>query len=99
MTVRRAAITRIYLPGGRVAHLTFDTGRMALCENHLGMGDPRFHESDEWHGTGTQDEIEKAARMPLHQKCAEILAALYGSPESTGTAIGPPQRPQLEAGS
>jgi hypothetical protein len=55
--------TRLYMRLGRVAHLrnTFAPG--VLCD-----ATPPSHE--EWLGTGSQAEYEKAAGLPLCRKCA-----------------------------
>lgn len=99
MNVRRATFTRIYLPHGKYAHLSKDGGfHEAMCEEFLGIEDPRWHPPEVWHGTGSQDEIEQAARMPVHPECLKIMETLYGSPEDTGPAIGSAERPQLESG-
>ncbi len=63
--------TRVYTRTGRVAHLlspvsTIRNGR-TLC--------PVVPEwFTEWHGTGSQREIETAASLPLCKRCAKSAA-------------------------
>jgi hypothetical protein len=61
--------TRVYAPRGRIAHLLRPGGQpaagrpLALCLLY-----PRLHTS--WLGTGSQEEYDKAASLPLCGKCA-----------------------------
>lgn len=62
--------TRLYLPRSRVAHLaTPDSGHYALCRRVA----PRWPE--EWLGTGSQAEYEKAAKMRTCTRCRDVLHA------------------------
>jgi hypothetical protein len=60
---------RAYLPRGKRAHLlrygdSANGSNAALC----GLS-PAF--GDTWRGTGTQDEYERAAELPVCVPCAE----------------------------
>jgi hypothetical protein len=64
---------RRYTWGGRVAHVlwvgrTMQPYAAALCGRQ-----PQLF--DAWRGSGSQDEEDKAAAMPLCRICAEVLAA------------------------
>lgn len=68
---------RRYLLHGVVAHvIDMDRVRgylsegLALC----GMG-PQWFEPHGWRGTGTQDEYERAASLPLCRRCIGRLQA------------------------
>jgi hypothetical protein len=62
-------VTRVYLRSGRVAHLLDESSSPnvgtdeALCGIWAGFG------SAVWLGTGTQDEHERAAELPLCSRC------------------------------
>jgi len=65
--------TRVYVPRGRVAHLIRPgdaAGLMlpgaSLCGHGGRCG---------WLGTGSQDEHEAAARLPLCSRCAYLAGA------------------------
>jgi hypothetical protein len=59
----------LYLPGGKVAHAFMaddDISWIAECgTSSLGY----------WHGTGSQDEYERAAELPRCQKCLPRVGA------------------------
>ncbi|MFF8831312.1 hypothetical protein [Streptomyces sp. NPDC015131] len=63
--------TAVYLPGGTVSHrLKWNhspngAGSEALCGRTAWPG--------YWYGTGSQDEEEKAASLPLCVACAAII--------------------------
>lgn len=64
--------TRAYLPHGEVAHLlTGDTSPNselpAACGVSPGVG-------GYWFGTGTQDEYDRAERLPTCQGCERLSA-------------------------
>jgi hypothetical protein len=62
-----AVFTRVYRAGGRVAHLRpedLQYPAAPVCQ------DPRYDRDGEWLGTGTQEEYERAASLPLCQRCA-----------------------------
>lgn len=51
--------------GGRVLHALRDTSkRQAIC----GLG---LHRSEDWMGTGSQAEYERAERLPLCKRCLQ----------------------------
>lgn len=58
----RPEYTRVYLPGGRQAHL-------AEAVSWTGCGGRAAGRRDCWLGTGSQDEYETAARLPLCTAC------------------------------
>lgn len=61
--------TRVYTPGGITAHLLDEL----LSPNKLNAvicgRMPMF--PDLWHGTGSQDEEERAADLPLCRSCKD----------------------------
>jgi hypothetical protein len=63
--------TRVYLSRGKVAHLKGNwIGRFyaAPCG-----ASPAWYEPHGWYGTGAQEEIEKAAELPLCKRCVALL--------------------------
>lgn len=56
---------RRYLPGGRVAH--------AVWPNHSTAACGRYADVDDWRGSGTQDEYERAASLPPCRRCLAEL--------------------------
>lgn len=67
--------TRVYLRGGHYAHLQWDDTRgYVMCERgHDRDGDPLpCHHPDDWYGTGSQHEYDKAAALPTCPRCFTI---------------------------
>jgi len=65
--VKLSNYTRIYLPRGKVAHLRpNDGGRYVVARCGL---TPPWYDPHGWHGTGSQDEIDKAKDMRLCKRC------------------------------
>lgn len=60
--------TRIYVPTGKVAHLRtpWASHGQPLCP-----ADPAWA----WRGTGSQEEYEHAATLPLCKRCAAMAEA------------------------
>jgi hypothetical protein len=59
-----------YLLGGRRTHaLISSLDRIALCGRGVGWRDG----AEEWRGTGTQDEYERAARLPRCLRCVRTI--------------------------
>lgn len=57
--------TRVYIPGGKRAHLlqplsSPNSNDAALCG---------FEPFEFWYGTGTQEEMDKASTKPLCKRC------------------------------
>jgi hypothetical protein len=77
--------TRIYLRGGRYAHL-----REAV--DSTGCGGPDGWRRDDWLGTGRQHEYEIAARMPLCPRCFGWREAGIADDPRLGTAHGTDMR-------
>lgn len=71
-------MTRVFTPGGSVAHelddlLSPNQPNSALCGHS-----PQW--PDLWHGTGTQDEEDRALEMRLCSRCdAKIKERAYDS--------------------
>ncbi len=76
--------TRLYQRGGRQAHLTADS--KIACRGPL-REDAWVDES--WLGTGSQEEYEHAAALPLCRRCFACREAAHGGegydPASRGT--------------
>lgn len=67
--------TRVYTPGGTVAHwldalLSPNEPTEAMCG--------RTPWPSQWHGTGSQEEIEKAMDLQQCSQCAAVLSHRYG---------------------
>lgn len=64
--------TYVYLPRGVVTHVLAPGGDPNIgyswsgCEKQPKLG-------EQWWGTGSQEEMEKAARMPVCGECIEYL--------------------------
>jgi hypothetical protein len=64
-----ADYARLYAPRGKLAHLSPPWARGdVLCRD-----DPRALE--DWLGTGSQDEYDRAASLPLCGRCTVIWAS------------------------
>jgi hypothetical protein len=61
--------TRLYLHASAVAHLGYSP-RGVFCDVMPQLG-------EDWYGTGSQDEYDKAARMPLCRRCQNIWEAAH----------------------
>lgn len=73
--------TRVYTYGGAVAHLLDELLSPNECNAARCGRMPGW--PDLWHGTGNQDEIEKAADLPLCSPCAGALERLRNGTERT----------------
>jgi hypothetical protein len=64
--------TRVYLSRGKVAHLKGNWTARQWFTAPCGAS-PAWYEPHGWYGTGTQEEIEKAAGLPLCKRCVKLL--------------------------
>lgn len=64
------AYTRVYLHGALESHLTLAGESRLMCEGGRRPGIGHVVVSDEWMGTGDQDEYAWAAVLPLCRGCA-----------------------------
>lgn len=72
-------LTRVYRDGEDVAHLREDVApaELILCRHYDDQGDPlpgypvSYDAELGWMGTGSQDEYDRAAALPLCPECAE----------------------------
>lgn len=64
--------TRVYRPYARHAHLRQDVGLGSVACDPL---DRRWPDDDEWRGTGSQEEYDRAAVLPLCTACFAIREA------------------------
>lgn len=69
--------TRVYRPGDQLAHLRENVApaEFILCREFTDDGDmdesrPATYECADWLGTGSQEEYETAAGLPLCRTCA-----------------------------
>lgn len=68
--------TRVYIPGGTVAHLLDpwdspnQSGTVAICGRSAWPG--------YWHGTGSQEEEERATDMRLCVACRAVISHRAG---------------------
>lgn len=69
----RQAMTRVYLPGGQVAHLRVAGFSVVGCD--MARTDPRlpFAVDERWLGAGSQAEYDTAAALPTCRACAARL--------------------------
>lgn len=73
MTATATAYTLVYLPRGAVAHRL---GSWASPNSYVSAAcgvSPMW--PDLWRGTGTQNELDKAATLPLCRKCVKQTEA------------------------
>lgn len=63
--------TRVYTPGGRVAHALDSLSSPNDARSEALCGRTSFPST--WHGTGSQDEIEKAADLKMCGQCQSLL--------------------------
>jgi len=62
-TLAMAPMTLVYVPAGTVSHYAHTGNELTVtCGLYRPAG---------WHGTGTQDEHEEAARRPVCRNCIE----------------------------
>lgn len=64
-----ARFERRYLPKGTVAHLLNGNPLRDMAECGRSPWD-----SDEWRGTGTQEEYENAASWPICKRCLHVAS-------------------------
>lgn len=68
---------RVYLPYGKLAHLKAPYNTMsAVCLRMPGC-------RGEWLGTGSQDEHDRAASLPLCRRCQHFLRTTLTAPETS----------------
>lgn len=60
-------MTRVYTPGGTTAHLLDDLLSPNQPNSAMCGRTPQW--PDLWHGTGTQEEYDRAAEMRLCAQC------------------------------
>jgi hypothetical protein len=61
-----------YLPRGTRAHTFLSTSPSDRGTAVCGTS-PQWFDPHGWHGTGTQNEYERAARLPKCKRCLRIL--------------------------